>query len=133
MGGTGTTRAAIASRPWPRPQVAEPVSPWRSLPPNSGRCHGRAGKRLIKGHAISEQVPLADSYASPRSCLCHFSRGRTQMKRLFEFAAATSVRSPALATFGLLALAACSSERQMMEVDVADVPLAFRARLRRTP
>ena len=42
------------------------------------------------------------------------------MKRLFEFAAATSVRSPALATFGLLALAACSSERQMMEVDVAD-------------
>ena len=55
------------------------------------------------------------------------------MKRLFEFAAATSVRSPALATFGLLALAACSSERQIMDVDVADVPLAFRARLRRTP
>ena len=26
-------------------RVAEPGSPWRSLPPNPGRCHGRAGSR----------------------------------------------------------------------------------------
>jgi len=41
-------------------RVAEPGSPWRSLPPNPGRCHGRAGSRLIKGHvARRRRVALA--------------------------------------------------------------------------